>query len=86
MASEAKEGANIKVFVSEDQRSSVVERASVGGGACSIEVFPLQVSPEIEDERRYFPKMSRAIPVVLEYIILILGLNLNLCNLSMRCM
>ena len=29
--------------------------------------------------------MSQAIPVVLGYIILILGLNLNLRNLSMRC-
>ena len=44
------------------------------------------VSPEIEDKRRNFPKMSQAIPVVLGYIILISGLNLNLHNLSMRCM
>ena len=50
-----------------------------------LQQIPTWVSLEIEDERRNFPKMSRAIPVVLGYIKLISGLNLNLCNLSMRC-
>ena len=76
--------------------SSVCEICVFGGqarywriNAVDVVLFLQQittwVSLEIEDERRNFPKMSRAIPVVLGYIIIISGLNLNLRNFLMRC-
>ena len=42
VASETEEGTNVKAFMSDGQRSSVMECASIDDGARSVRVFPLQ--------------------------------------------